>query len=142
MDLKNIFMVGIKEPYDNELKLLFSKSLTSETPETIALGNIELKDVYSINIDSESPLIQLKFERYIAYSIRNESFTAWDDYEEFEGRIFRIYRKSRYLDYIQLSTIASEDYPGPYKHYGIACLNHIIDVVSTEEPLINEIMVK
>lgn len=82
------------------------------------------------------PLIQLEFESYIRYSILNESFTVWDDYEEFEGEIFRIFSKSRYLDFIAAGTIATEDYPGPFKHYGIAGLNHIVDIVSTVEPKI------
>jgi hypothetical protein len=81
------------------------------------------------------------FEAYIGYSVLNESITNLDDYEEFEGKAFRIYSKSRYLDYINVSTFASNDYPGPYKHYGIACLNHIIDIISTEEPIIKEIEV-
>jgi hypothetical protein len=30
---------------------------------------------------------------------------------------------------------------GPFIHYGIACLNHIIDIVSVSEPVIKEIEV-
>jgi hypothetical protein len=60
-----------------------------------------------------------------------------DEYEVFEGGVFSIYSKSRYLDFIDVSTIASVDHPGPFKHYGINALNHIIDVVSTEPPTIS-----
>jgi len=45
----------------------------------------------------------------------------------------------RYLDFVSTSTIATEDYPGPYKHYGILCLNHVFDVVSTSDPIIVEV---
>ena len=36
-------------------------------------------------------------------------------------------------------TFASEEYPGPYKHYGVNCLNHIIDIVSETDPIIKEL---
>lgn len=139
MNLKNIYFEQIYEPEENTLRLLFSRSRTSETPETITIGEIEIKDTYSIDVDETLPLLQMDFEWYIGYSIRNESYTSWDDYEEFEGKIYRIYSKSRYLDFIKVGTFASEDYPGPFKHYGIACLNHIVDVVSVSEPIIKEV---
>nr|WP_260871282.1 hypothetical protein [Paenibacillus sp. Y412MC10] len=137
--LKNIYLDQIFETQDNHLRLLFSRSKASEIAETVTIGEIEIKDSYSIDIDESLPHIQIDFEWYIGYSVRNESYTVWDDYEEFEGKIFRIYSKSRYLDFISTSTIATEEYPGPYKHYGISCLNHVIDIVSTTDPIIVEI---
>ncbi len=85
------------------------------------------------------PVIQIDFNSYVGYSVINESFAVWDDYEEFEGKAIRIYSKSRYLDFIGAWTIASEEYPGPFKHYGVSCLNHIVNIVSTEEPAVIEV---
>jgi hypothetical protein len=139
MDLENIYLDSISEPLDNYLRLTFNKSNVSKVPETINVGGFEIRDSYSIDIDYTLPIIQLDFECYIAYSVRNESYTALDDYEKFKGKIFRIYDKSRYLDFIKVGTFATDDYPGPFKHYGIICLNHIVDIVSTSEPIITEI---
>ncbi|WP_425464337.1 hypothetical protein [Paenibacillus anaericanus] len=139
LNFKDIYLEQIYEPEENSLRLLFSRSRTSETPETITIGEIEIKDIYSLDVDETVPLIQMDFEGYIGYSIRNESYTSWDDYEEFEGKIFRIYSKSRYLDFIKVGTFASEDYPGSFKHYGISCLNHVVDVASVSEPIIKEV---
>ncbi|MDN8592785.1 hypothetical protein Q0V21_29115 [Paenibacillus sp. 11B] len=138
-NFKDIYLDQIYETRDNHLRLVLSRSKSSEAAETIIIGSTEIKDSYSIDIDESLPFIQLDFEWYIGYSVRNESYTVWDDYEEFKGKIFRIYSKSRYLDFIKSSTFATEEYPGPYKHYGISCLNHIIDIVSTTEPIIKEI---
>jgi hypothetical protein len=33
-------------------------------------------------------------------------------------------------------TFATDEYPGPLKHVGILCLNHIIDIAAVEEPII------
>lgn len=60
-----------------------------------------------------------------------------DEAEEFTGRQFCVYSKSRFLDYVRGATLASDDYPGKLSHYGINCLNHIVDVISIEEPLID-----
>lgn len=139
LNFRDIYLEQIYEPEENSLRLLFSRSRTSETPETITIGEIEIKDIYSLDVDETVPLIQMDFEGYIGYSIRNESYTSWDDYEEFEGKIFRIYSKSRYLDFIKVGTFASEDYPGSFKHYGISCLNHVVDVASVSEPIIKEV---
>lgn len=47
----------------------------------------------------------------------------------YTGSAFAVYLKSRYLDFIEIGTIADDIHPGPFKHYGIHALNHIIDVV-------------
>jgi hypothetical protein len=138
-NLKDIYLDQIFETIDNHLRLIFNRSKTSDIAETITIGEIEIKDSYSIDIDGTKPQIQMDFEWYIGYSVRNESYTVWDDYEEFDVKIFRIFSKSRYLDFISISTIATEEYPGPYKHYGMSCLNHVIDVVSNTDPIIVEI---
>ncbi|WP_050181293.1 hypothetical protein [Domibacillus robiginosus] len=90
-----------------------------------------------IDVDDTLPIIRLKFDWYIAYSVRNESFTVMDECEVYKGTAFSLYSKSRYLDFIEVGTIADDIYPGPFKHYGINALNHIIDVVSTEPPSIS-----
>ena len=38
-------------------------------------------------------------------------------------------------DHVSMS-LATSEYPGPFKHYGFNYLNHIVDVISTEEPSI------
>ncbi|GAA0177097.1 hypothetical protein SH2C18_03830 [Clostridium sediminicola] len=140
INLENVYLDSISEPNDNHLCLTFNRSKTNTVPESIDIGGNVINNVYSIDIDYRLPIIQIDFESYIGYSILNESYTGQDDYEIFEGKWFRIYSKSRYLDFIKSGTIATKDYPGPFKHYGIICFNHIIDIVSVSEPIIKEIV--
>lgn len=74
----------------------------------------------------------------IAYSVRNESYAQHTSYEQLTGHKFRLYSRSHYLDFVEAATIASNDYPGPMRHYGIICEDHIIDVVSVNEPDIEQ----
>ena len=59
--------------------------------------------------------------------------------EEFEGRLFRIYTKSHFLDYVARGPLATKLAPGPFRHYGLFCCNHVIDVASSSEPVIKQI---
>jgi hypothetical protein len=76
------------------------------------------------------------FENYVCYSVRNESFTSKDDEEEFEGNLFRIYSKSKFLDYVRSSCIGLDVLAPKMKHYEIVCLNHIIDIATENEPIV------
>lgn len=139
MNLENIYLHSIEEPEENHLSLIFEKTKINTNTETLQTGNTIIEGLHSIDVDYKLPFIQLDFQWYIGYAITNESYTSFDEYERFDGRIFRIYSKSRYLDYINLSTVVTDEYPGTFKHYGVICLNHIVNVVSVEEPLVREI---
>lgn len=77
------------------------------------------------------------FRTYIAYAVLNESYASVDESEECTGKYFRVYSKSRFLDYLRAASFADVDYPGKSTHYEIACLDHIVEVVSVDEPEIN-----
>jgi hypothetical protein len=131
---------GLTEPEANALRIWVHRCKESEIRETISIGDMVIRDTYPIEVDGELPLLQIDFPSYVSYSVINESFTVLDDYERYVGDQFRIYTKSRYLDFILAGTIAAEVFPEkPIVHYEIACLDHIIDVVSFDEPIISEV---
>ena len=41
--------------------------------------------------------------------------------------------------YVANGTFATADYPGPFKHYGVICLNHVIHVASELPPEITKV---
>ena len=45
-------------------------------------------------------------------------------------------RNSAFLDFLRRTTIANDEFPGPSRHWELVCLDHVIDVVSTSEPVI------
>lgn len=141
-NLDYVEFYGLTEPDTNSLRMYFARCKASDKPKNLFIGDKIIKDTKQITVDMDLPILQLEFKSYIAYSITNESFTSWDDNEMFEGKAFRIYSKSKYLDFIKNHTFAHEvskdTYP-PLTHYGIVCLNHIIDIASTSIPEIIEI---
>jgi len=76
---------------------------------------------------------------YVGYTVLNESFASASDDELFEGRRFRIYSKSAFLDYMSRATFASEEFPGPTRHYCVACEDQIVQVLSVEPPAIEKL---
>lgn len=90
-----IFLTEISEPEENSLRLVIEEGRLDEqitdkdlekaaneideTINSIVLGS------FSIVTDENCFLYEISFETYIAYSIRNESFCEWNNYEEFSG---------------------------------------------------------
>jgi hypothetical protein len=55
-----------------------------------------------------------------------------DDAEHREGRLFCLYLKSHFLDYVARATV--DLYSGTLRHWGIICGDHVVDAVTTDDP--------
>ncbi|MFF2174850.1 hypothetical protein ACFVT8_00070 [Lysinibacillus sp. NPDC058147] len=134
-----IYLNKLFEPEESSLRVLIDRCIVNNTKEFVKITDAFEVEASAIEVDDNLPILQLDFETYVAYSIIDESFTVMDDYENFDGNFFRIYTKSRYLDFIKEGTIAEDIFPEKqFVHYQIPCLNHIIDIISYEEPIITE----
>ncbi len=138
---KALFLDELSEPSGNQLRIVFAEAMTGELadPQTMGDDPVSRKMVSGMRAiiqTPESKVFELSWPTYVAYSVRNESFVASDKYEEFEGRLLVKYSKSRYLDFVAAATFASNDFPGPLQHWGLICLNHIIDVVAAGAPTV------
>ena len=136
---ENLFLVEISEPEANSLRLLISEGRISEHEETWDIAGVPFPGVRSIDITAHSKHFEITWPHYISYAVRNESYCSLDKEEEWTGSSFRIYSKSKFIDFIGNGTFATPEYPGPFKHYEITCLDHIIDVASEVLPTIRRI---
>lgn len=139
------FVKSIEDNEDNTLKIMLSLPVVGESDSNIDDTGIEklnelLKNCCPIYPD-EGSTYEIMFRDYIMYQTRNESYCSWDDYEIRKGNIFILFERSRLLDQLQNITDCQilEDgsyYPAKWKHYGIVSQNHIIDIISQQEPVI------
>jgi hypothetical protein len=132
-----LYLTELSEPEDNVLRLIVTEGRTGD--EAGAPAGDEVAETMSKSspiLADGSAAYELIFDQYIAYAVLNESFTVRDDAEKFEGKLFRIYSESKFLSYVSAGTIATADYPGSYKHYGLVCLNHVVEIASTADPVI------
>jgi hypothetical protein len=136
--LKYLFLVNIQDLPANRLLIIIKAATISEKEEDLIIGDKNLGPVRRIESDGPGVEYELFFKTYGAYSIINESFSMPQDNEEWIGRLFRIYSKSNYLDYVRNNTIVdyTYDYNKELKHYGINCQHHTIDIVTISEPVI------
>lgn len=136
-DCQYIYLREFGEPKDNVLRLVIEEAKAGSLMQnTEVVPGVMVTGRRAIESDTSCQAFELVWPSYVSYSVRNESFCSLDKEEVWEGRLFCVYSKSHFLDYIARATFASKDYPGPVRHWGINCLNHIIDVVSTSEPQI------
>ena len=81
----------------------------------------------------------LQWDCYIGYSVINESFSNGKDaLLETPGSKVLELETSVFLDYLSKATFATEEYPGPFNHWSIYCLNHTIDMAAEGRPSIIE----
>jgi hypothetical protein len=135
----SLFLREITEPGENTLRLLLEEAFVLPEEVTVAVGGTEIKASGRIRSIEGSRLFEVVWDFYVAYSVRNESYVARDESEKFTGRFARIYSKSHFLDYVSCATFACSEHPGPLKHIGLISESHIVDVVSTELPRVNQI---
>jgi hypothetical protein len=132
---KYLFLRECSEPEENTLRVVVEEAKADGPPGEIeVLPGKVFNDMVAIESDPSCQEFELVWRSYVAYGVRNESFTTWDDSEVFEGQIFRVYSKSHFRDYVARATFATDDYPGPLKHWCLVCLDHLVDVIGCAEP--------
>ncbi len=136
---KWLYLTAIGEPEDNTLRLVIEEARSDKNLQPTKIGDLDLGKTSRIVSDAKCFAYELIFEWYVAYSVRDESYTQFDETEVRTGQSACVYTKSKFLDYARSSTFATDEYPGPITHYGFNCLNHIVDVAALEEPNIKVI---
>lgn len=139
---KYLYLHQLAEPNEGELLLIVYEAVAGDRPSVGTLTaetHLELRRILEesavIEHQSGSRVFSIRWASYIGYAVLNESFVSRKPETSVAvGRLLVEYSKSTYLDYITRATFATSDYPGPFKHWGVHCLNHIVDVVSCDEP--------
>ncbi len=135
---KYLYLTSIGEPEDNVLRFIVEEARSDGPLQRTVIHGHDFGESTAIVSDDRCFAYEILFERYVAYSIRDESYTCQDEDEVFTGRLACVYSKSKFLDYVHASTFANDDYPGPITHYGFHCFNHIVDVAALEKPKISK----
>jgi hypothetical protein len=135
--LKYLFFVKLDEPEENTLSIVVKEATVAKEEEYEIIGNKKLgPPLKKILFDGPGNVYEIYFDTYAAYSVINESFSMFQEHEERIGRLFCVYSKSAYLDYIRNNTIVEHVREGELKHYAINCLNHTIYIASMESPIV------
>ncbi len=83
---------------------------------------------------------KIQFDDYIMHMTRNESYASVDEQEKRRGMWLLIFEKSHFLDLCDSFIINEKmlDCPGKINHYGVYTWDYIIDVLTSNEPIITQ----
>ena len=135
---QNIFLTNIFEPEENSLEFELAMGIVGELEKSHKILGVEIGPSRPVYHNENSELFKVTFDRYIAYSVINESYESLGG-TEYVGEKIRTYTDSNFLDYVKADTFATSEYPGKFKHYAFISFRHIVNVVSTVEPKIEKI---
>jgi len=136
-DCKFVLLRNISETEEGSLRLVVEEAKIGRNVADSEFAHLGLQGKRLIESDINCRSFHVTWPSYMAYSVRNEVFVAEDKSEMWEGRLLRKYSNSHFRDYVAKATFANDEYPGPYRHWGVNCLNHIVDVVSTADPTVS-----
>jgi hypothetical protein len=130
-----LFLSRLFEPRDNSLTIILEEAISNKAksgPKQLP-GGIIFEDSCPIEPTSDCRVFTLHWKNYVSYCVTEEMVGSCGKYEdeEYTGKLLRIYSKSHFLEFIAKDTGAHSE---EYRHYKIACLNHVIDIVSTSTP--------
>ena len=148
------FMHAMTDNLDHELRIVVGASVVGEPAGKVDLeewpqsvrenieGSEKLQDMISHMSDvwgSTEDVWEIDIDGYVLLMERDESYTTWDDYEIRKGWWLIEFERSRLLDDLAHYTFADNRYPGPLKHYGIYCEDHLVDVVTNVTPVVRKL---
>ena len=92
-------------------------------------------------IQPSSRVIDIRFENYIMYQVRNESFCQFEPKSIRNGNYLATYEQSKLLEYLSVATDVQQGddgsfYPAPWVHYSIFTQNQVIDIISHCDPVL------
>ena len=129
--LNYVYLTAIREPKDNFLELVIEQAPASDFREE--LEGLGMSPDDPVDIDPLLEAYRIEFPNYIAYAIRDESFARNDTPEDYLGTLARLYRQSKFLDYVD-STSTGLRTNDRLQHYSLLCLEHVVEVVSMSTP--------
>jgi hypothetical protein len=135
---QSAYLTYLGEPRDNVFTFRIEEARLGAMDAGEASRRMGLPAIPSAPIvaNDQTAAYDVSFSSYVAYCVRDETYVAPNDYDEFTGRICGTYTKSYFREFVERATYAMDDNPGPLRHYGFNCLNHIVDVLSAAEPVV------
>ena len=137
-EAKYLFLRDISEPEENSLRLVVEEAIadhtqTISTPDPTSPFAEILKGASPVKAVEGCRRFELQWSRYVAYLVTEETVGSGGSYEDevYTGKLFRVYTKSHFLDYLSRDTGGHFE---PILHYKLICQNHLIDVAAYGPP--------
>ena len=135
-----LFLAEIQQPDYHSLRLVVEEGRPAGESGPLEIAGAVISGCTRIDVTEASRSFELLWDSYVAYAVLNESFAAAAEADEcYSGKLFRVYSKSHFIDYVSRATFATAEYPGPTFHYEIACQDHVIVIISLKNPVVRRV---
>ena len=116
------------EPEENSLRLVVEEMRAGDVTEDLVVGATNLGPARRIEHTEACRVFEITWDTYIAYCVVNESYALGDKADVSDGRRFRVYSKSQFLDYAVRTPLGTISTRGPQSgdvasapfHYALA----------------------
>lgn len=112
----SISFEGISEPRTSDAKLRVLVNMSQEPSDLLMFPHSREKVT----------TLEIEFANYVTYSVIYDDFTVWDELEVCDGKAFRIYHQSKWLEYIATTSNLPKN---ELIHYSLACLEHHVNII-------------
>lgn len=121
--------------YSGELQIVLAEGIRASKPEDITIGEHVISGTYALEPRDTSRIVVVTFPCIVAWQLVDESFTAFDEYEQRDDDSFlQILFRSHYLDYIRAHHGWFEDRMHTARQYPLWTENEVIDVIAPDAP--------
>lgn len=129
-----LHLCGVNVGLDDTLELVVRHAVSQPGDSVIGRDGWDILS-YPTKVEP-SETFRISFRSYVTFSVRREHLFPPDADAEFEGAQFIRFKKSRYLEFVTNTSYGEDVHPGSNYHYGLYCLNQLVDVISKEAPYV------
>lgn len=132
---KYVDIAEVRDFGANQLKLGVEEMSAKKSSPPVTLGPIS--GLTPIAHQASDLIFELSWERYIVFEVLNESYDSGNGRDEaWEGKLFRKYSASRYLNYVRATYENVKYLAEDHQHWAISGLNRHVHVISKAEPTV------
>ena len=116
---------------DGRLGVVIAEDIAGENPETVSVGGALIPDVFPVEATAQSRHVLVIFDRLLAYSVTNESYSSTDDTGD-DGKLRRC-QCSRFAAFVNQNTLVKQLVTDEWFHYRLILADEILDVASLRD---------
>jgi hypothetical protein len=131
----------VKYPVCKALRIVVAEGKSKNLPQPVELtpGGRIIPGVRIVDVDESCRVFEVFWRSYVALSVWRETEVVLDEAEQREGKLFRQYTRSRFLDYIAQVTGTPNAGLRGLKHWELVCFDQLVEVASTATPVVRQI---
>jgi hypothetical protein len=122
---------------ERAVTLVLAEGIAADEPTPLVIGEHTLEGSRLVEVTTQSRRFRVVFQDVAAHQVIDESYTAWDEYEQLDGTDqIRVLSRSRFLDFIHAHHGWMFVMVDGLRHYQVVTLDSVVDIVAAGEPII------